>query len=47
MPVTDKFYGDRSGSVLDPFGYTWFISTHVQDLSEEEVREAAEKFHRS
>jgi PhnB protein len=36
-PVSDKFYGDRSGSVVDPFGHLWTISTHKEDLSEAEV----------
>jgi PhnB protein len=36
-PVTDQFYGDRSGRVQDPFGYTWSIGMHKEDLSMEEV----------
>jgi PhnB protein len=36
-PVTDKFYGDRAGSLRDPFGQRWGIMTHKEDLSEEEV----------
>jgi PhnB protein len=36
-PVTDQFYGDRTGSVADPFGYTWFISTRKEELSVEEM----------
>ena len=32
-PVQDQFYGDRSGTVLDPFGYRWTIATHVEDVS--------------
>jgi PhnB protein len=36
-PVTDQFYGDRSGRVQDPFGYTWSIGMHKDDLSMEEV----------
>jgi PhnB protein len=36
-PVQDQFYGDRSGTVIDPFGYKWTISTHVEDVSPEEM----------
>lgn len=36
--VEDQFYGDRSGSVLDPFGHRWTLSTHIEDLSEEELQ---------
>lgn len=36
-PVTDQFYGDRSGSVSDPFGYTWGISTRKQEMSLDEM----------
>jgi PhnB protein len=37
-PVADQFYGDRSGQVSDPFGYTWAISTHKKDMSTEEMQ---------
>jgi PhnB protein len=37
-PVKDQFYGDRSGSVEDPFGHHWYIATHVEDLSHEEIK---------
>lgn len=37
-PVQDQFYGDRSGSVLDPFGYKWNIGTHIEDVSPEEMK---------
>lgn len=33
----DKFYGDRSGTVIDPFGHQWHLATHVEDVSEEEL----------
>jgi PhnB protein len=36
-PVKNQFYGDRSGTFLDPFGYKWTISTHVEDVSPEEM----------
>lgn len=41
-PVEDKFYGDRSGSLEDPFGHSWHIATHKEDLSPEELRRRAE-----
>lgn len=37
-PVTDKFYGDRAGSVQDPFGQRWSIMTHKEDVSFEEMQ---------
>jgi PhnB protein len=40
-PVKDEFWGDRHGSIVDPFGHMWSISTHVKDLSEEEMMKAA------
>jgi PhnB protein len=40
MPVEDQFWGDRYGSLEDPFGHKWSIATHIQDLSEEEIEEA-------
>jgi PhnB protein len=37
-PVADQFYGDRLGTLVDPFGHTWSISTHVEDVSMEEMQ---------
>ena len=37
-PVKDEFYGDRSGSVEDPFGHLWYISTHIEDPTPEEIK---------
>lgn len=37
-PMTNKFYGDRSGSVRDPFGNEWSIATHVEDVSPKEMQ---------
>jgi PhnB protein len=37
-PVKDQFYGDRSGTVVDPFGHIWHIATRKEDLSPEELR---------
>jgi PhnB protein len=39
MPVEDQFWGDRYGSVADPFGHTWQIATHKEDLTPEEISE--------
>ena len=36
-PVADQFYGDRMGSLTDPFGHVWSIATHVEDLTPEEI----------
>jgi PhnB protein len=47
MPVTDMFWGDRFGSFVDPFGHTWGLSTHVEDLSEKETEERAKAFYAS
>jgi len=41
MPVQDMFWGDRCGSVLDPFGYSWMLGTHTRDLTPEEIQEGA------
>jgi uncharacterized glyoxalase superfamily protein PhnB len=38
-PITNQFYGDRTGSVQDPFGYTWTIATRIEDLSLDEMHE--------
>ncbi len=46
LPVQDQFYGDRSGGVTDPFGHVWYIATHIEDVSSEEImRRAAEGKH--
>ena len=39
MPVSDQFYGDRSGQVEDPFGHRWSLSTMVEELSPEQVEQ--------
>jgi PhnB protein len=43
QPVQDKFYGDRMGTLEDPFGHTWHVSTHKEDLSEAELRRRSEE----
>lgn len=35
--VSDQFYGDRNGAVQDPYGHRWYVSTHIEDLSTEEI----------
>lgn len=40
-PVENKFYGDRIGSLTDPFGHIWYVSTHKEDLSPEEIGKRA------
>ena len=40
-PLQNQFYGDRSGTLTDPFGHVWTISTHVEDVSEEEMAKRA------
>ena len=42
-PVADQFYGDRTGGVDDPFGFHWYIATHVEDVPEDELRKRAAK----
>jgi PhnB protein len=39
MEVADQFWGDRFGSITDPFGHSWAIATHVEDLTPEEIAE--------
>ena len=39
MEVADQFWGDRFGTVSDPFGHAWSIATHVEDLTPEEIAE--------
>ena len=38
VPVSDQFYGDRSGTVTDPFGYTWNVATRKEDMTAEEMQ---------
>ena len=43
MPPADQFYGDRSGGVLDEQGFQWWMATHVEDVSEEELQRRAQQ----
>jgi PhnB protein len=38
-PVVDQFYGDRSGTLVDPFGHVWTVATHVEDVSPQQMQE--------
>jgi PhnB protein len=40
-PIENQFYGDRSGQFEDPFGHLWYVATHIEDLSEEEMMQRA------
>lgn len=40
-PLKDEFYGDRAGTIVDPFGHHWYIHTHIKDVSPEEMQNAA------
>ena len=38
-PAADQFYGDRTGGFKDPFGHSWYIATHIEDVPEEELKQ--------
>ena len=38
QPLTDQFWGDRAGTLRDPFGHTWMIMTHQEDVSPDEIK---------
>ena len=44
IPVTDMFWGDRFGQIIDPFGHTWAIATHKEDVSPEEMGQRQQEF---
>lgn len=44
MPVQDMFWGDRAGTVQDPFGYSWTLATHSKDLTMQEIQQGAQAF---
>ena len=44
MPVEDMFWGDRAGTVKDPFGYSWMFATHIKDLTLQEIQQGAQDF---
>jgi PhnB protein len=47
QPLKDQFYGDRSGTLQDPFGHVWTIATHVEDIPPEEMQRRAEQHAKS
>ena len=42
-PVEDQFYGDRTGTLEDPFGHVWFLATHKEALTQEEINRRAQE----
>lgn len=42
-PTEDQFYGDRMGTILDPFGQMWSVATHIEDVSPEEMKKRMAK----
>jgi PhnB protein len=45
--VEDQFWGDRVGSVVDPFGHKWMLGTHIEDVDREEMQRRGEEWVRS
>jgi PhnB protein len=43
-PVEDKFYGDRMGTVDDPYGHVWHVATHTENVTPEEMKKRAAQF---
>ena len=43
QPMQDAFWGDRMGTVKDPFGFSWTFATHTKDISKDEIAKAAEE----
>ncbi|MNJ00968.1 Glyoxalase-like domain protein [compost metagenome] len=41
--VKDQFYGDRSGTLKDPYGHLWFLATHKEDLTQEQIEQRAKE----
>jgi PhnB protein len=44
-PIQNQFYGDRTGTIVDPFGHQWTIATHVEDVAPEELAARAAAAH--
>jgi PhnB protein len=42
-PIEDRFYGDRSGGIEDPYGHVWFVATHVEDVPPDELERRAQQ----
>ena len=47
MPLMDAFWGDRFGSIQDPFGHVWGIATHKKDMTPDEIKKAGEEAFKS
>lgn len=47
QPVQDQFWGDRSDTVVDPFGHKWMLGTHVEDVSDEEMKRRGDEWMKS
>ena len=47
VPASDMFWGDRFGRFTDPFGHEWSVSTHLEDLTDEEIAKRHEAFENS
>ena len=43
MEVADQFWGDRMGSITDPFGHNWSLASHVEDVTPEQLAERAKE----
>lgn len=43
MPISNQFYGDRVGQIIDPFGFKWHIATHIEDVPKEEMQSRMDK----
>lgn len=46
-PVADQFYGDRTGGIEDPFGHSWYVATHIEDVAPDELERRAAAQHAS
>jgi PhnB protein len=44
MPLGDQFWGDRTGCLEDPYGHKWWLAQRIQDLTPDELRQAADAF---
>lgn len=47
MPLMDAFWGDRFGSIQDPFGHVWSIATHKKDMTPDEIKKAGQEAFRN
>jgi len=47
MPIMDVFWGDRFGTVMDPYGHSWAIATHKIDMTPEGLRKAGKEYFES